>query len=111
MLSSRAFTESSSSFSTITSAIRASIFTPIERVNINIENTRVGQITDFDKLTLDVYTNGTLDPDEAVGNDLIFVDDLKIRVTFDVRCSDNTLAISINVHGFCLDTVQLWVIL
>ena len=35
-------------------------------------------------------------------NDLIFVDDLKIRVTFDVRCSDNTLAISINVHGFCL---------
>ncbi len=43
-----------------------SIFTPIERVNIAIENTRVGQITDFDKLTLDVYTNGTLEPDEAV---------------------------------------------
>ena len=43
-----------------------SIFTPVERVNIKIENTRVGQITDFDKLTLDVYTNGTLDPDEAV---------------------------------------------
>ena len=31
-----------------------------------MENTRVGQITDFDKLTLDVYTNGTLAPDEAV---------------------------------------------
>ncbi len=43
-----------------------SIFTPIERVNIAIENTRVGQITDFDKLTLDVYTDGTLEPDEAV---------------------------------------------
>ena len=43
-----------------------SIFTPIERVNISVENTRVGQITDFDKLTLDVYTNGTLEPDEAV---------------------------------------------
>lgn len=43
-----------------------SIFTPIERVNIAIENTRVGQITDFDKLTLDVYTNGTLESDEAV---------------------------------------------
>ncbi len=43
-----------------------SIFTPIERVNITVENTRVGQITDFDKLTLDVYTNGTLEPDEAV---------------------------------------------
>ena len=43
-----------------------SIYTPIERVNIKVENTRVGQITDFDKLTLDVYTNGTLLPDEAV---------------------------------------------
>ena len=43
-----------------------SIYTPIERVNLSVENTRVGQITDFDKLTLDVYTNGTLAPDEAV---------------------------------------------
>jgi len=43
-----------------------SIFTPVERVNLMVENTRVGQITDFDKLTLDVYTNGTLVPDEAV---------------------------------------------
>jgi DNA-directed RNA polymerase subunit alpha len=42
------------------------IYTPVERVNINVENTRVGQVTDYDKLTLDVYTNGTLDPDEAV---------------------------------------------
>lgn len=43
-----------------------SIFTPVERVNLTVENTRVGQITDFDKLTLDVFTNGTLVPDEAV---------------------------------------------
>ena len=43
-----------------------SIYTPVERVNLTVENTRVGQITDFDKLTLDVYTNGTLLPDEAV---------------------------------------------
>lgn len=43
-----------------------SIYTPVERVNLSIQNTRVGQITDFDKLTLDVYTNGTLVPDEAV---------------------------------------------
>ena len=40
-----------------------SIYTP---VNLTVENTRVGQITDYDKLTLDVYTNGTLLPDEAV---------------------------------------------
>ena len=43
-----------------------SIYTPVERVNLTVENTRVGQITDYDKLTLDVFTNGTLEPDEAV---------------------------------------------
>ena len=43
-----------------------SIYTPVSRVNMTVENTRVGQVTDYDKLTLDVYTNGTLGPDEAV---------------------------------------------
>ena len=43
-----------------------SIYTPVERVNVTVQNTRVGQVTDYDKLTLDVYTNGTLVPDEAV---------------------------------------------
>ena len=43
-----------------------SIFTPVERVNMSVENTRVGQVTDYDKLTLDIFTNGTLAPDEAV---------------------------------------------
>ena len=43
-----------------------SIYTPVERVNMSVQNTRVGQVTDFDKLTLDVYTNGTLETDEAV---------------------------------------------
>ena len=43
-----------------------SIFTPITRVNFLVENTRVGQITDYDKLTLEVWTNGTIAPDDAV---------------------------------------------
>ena len=43
-----------------------SIFTPVERVNIKIENTRVGQITDYDKLTVEVYTDGTIEPSDAV---------------------------------------------
>ena len=43
-----------------------SIYTPVERVNMAVTNTRVGQQTDFDKLTLEIYTNGTLAPDEAV---------------------------------------------
>ena len=43
-----------------------SIYTPIERVNIKVENTRVGNVTDFDKLTIEVYTNGTMSPEDAV---------------------------------------------
>ncbi len=43
-----------------------SIYTPVERVNLNVEDTRVGQVTDYDKLTLDVFTNGTLLPEEAI---------------------------------------------
>lgn len=43
-----------------------SIFTPVERVNMTVENTRVGNMTDYDKLTLDVFTDGTLAPDDAV---------------------------------------------
>lgn len=43
-----------------------SLYSPVERVNFKVENTRVGQITDYDKLTLEVWTNGTIKPDEAV---------------------------------------------
>ena len=43
-----------------------SIYTPVHRVNYSVENTRVGQITDYDKLTLEVWTDGSIDPSEAV---------------------------------------------
>ncbi|WP_026673522.1 DNA-directed RNA polymerase subunit alpha [Alkalihalobacterium bogoriense] len=43
-----------------------SIFTPVSRVNYQVENTRVGQITNYDKLTLDVWTDGSIRPEEAV---------------------------------------------
>jgi len=42
-----------------------SIFTPITKVNFTVENTRVGQITDFDKLTLELWTDGSIEPEEA----------------------------------------------
>lgn len=42
-----------------------SIYTPITKVNFTVENTRVGQITDFDKLTLEIWTNGSIKPEEA----------------------------------------------
>ncbi|HOB34572.1 MAG TPA: DNA-directed RNA polymerase subunit alpha [Bacillota bacterium] len=43
-----------------------SVFSPVKRVNFQVEHTRVGQITDYDKLTLDVWTDGSTRPDEAV---------------------------------------------
>ena len=43
-----------------------SIYTPVRRVNYTVENTRVGQITDYNKLTLEVWTNGSIKPDEAI---------------------------------------------
>lgn len=43
-----------------------SIYTPVLKVNYTVENTRVGQITDYDKLTLDVWTNGVITAQEAV---------------------------------------------
>lgn len=43
-----------------------SIYTPITRVNYQVENTRVGQVTNYDKLTLEVWTDKSIRPDEAV---------------------------------------------
>ena len=43
-----------------------SLYTPVERVNFLVEDTRVGQITDYDKLTFEVWTNGTMSPDDSV---------------------------------------------
>jgi DNA-directed RNA polymerase subunit alpha len=43
-----------------------SIFSPVKRVNFQVQNTRVGQVTDYDKLTLEVWTDGSTRPDEAI---------------------------------------------
>lgn len=43
-----------------------SIYTPVNKVNYKVENTRVGQVTDFDKLTLEVWTNGVISAEDAV---------------------------------------------
>ena len=45
-----------------------SIYTPIEKVNFYVEDTRVGSSTDFDKLTLEIWTSGSIEPDEAVSH-------------------------------------------
>ena len=45
-----------------------SLFSPVVKVNFRVENTRVGQHTDFDKLTLDVWTDATITPDESISS-------------------------------------------
>lgn len=59
-----------------------SIYTPVQRVNFSIENTRVGQITDYDKLTLEIWTNGTIRPDEAISlSAKILIEHFKLFMT------------------------------
>lgn len=56
-----------------------SIFTPVRKVNYKVEDTRVGQITDFDKLTLEIWTDGTITAEEAlVGAAEILIDHLNL---------------------------------
>ena len=73
-----------------------SIFTPVERVNLTVQNTRVGQVTDYDKLTLDVYTNGALAPDEAVSLTAnLLVEHLKLFVDL----SENARLVDVMVES------------
>ena len=43
-----------------------SIYTPVRKVNFTVENTRVGQVTDYDRLVLEIWTDGSISPDEGV---------------------------------------------
>jgi DNA-directed RNA polymerase subunit alpha len=60
------------------------IFSPVKKVNYTVTNARVGQITDYDKLTLEVWTDGSLEPEEAVAHAAkILKDQLSIFITFE----------------------------
>ncbi|KGM95895.1 DNA-directed RNA polymerase subunit alpha [Clostridium novyi A str. 4552] len=59
-----------------------SIYTPVKRVNFTVENTRVGQITDYDKLSIEVWTNGTIQPEEAISlSAKILIEHFKLFMT------------------------------
>lgn len=61
-----------------------SIFTPIQKVNFTVANARVGQITDYDKLTLEIWTDGSVKPDDAVAYAAkILKEQLTIFINFD----------------------------
>ncbi len=92
-----------------------SVYTPVQRVNMNVENTRVGQITDFDKLTLDVYTNGTLSPEEAVSlaakvlNEhlSLFIDLSEVAQKADVMSPDSASADTVSIKNMNIDELEL----
>jgi DNA-directed RNA polymerase subunit alpha len=66
-----------------------SIYTPVKRVNFAIESARVGQITDFDKLTLEVWTNGTIRPEEAISlSAKILIEHFKLFMTLTDHADD-----------------------
>ena len=72
-----------------------SIFTPVERVNLTVQNTRVGQVTDYDKLTLEIWTNGTIKIDEAISlSAKILIEHFKLFMSL----TDNTNDVEIMIE-------------
>ncbi|SFB20067.1 DNA-directed RNA polymerase subunit alpha [Clostridium frigidicarnis] len=66
-----------------------SIYTPVKRVNFTVDNTRVGQITDYDKLTLEVWTNGTIKIEEAISlSAKILIEHFKLFLTLTDNADD-----------------------
>ena len=66
-----------------------SIYTPVRKANFEVENTRVGQFTDYDKLTLEVWTDGSVTPEEAVSiGAKIMQEHLKLFISLDENTND-----------------------
>ncbi|WP_373897473.1 DNA-directed RNA polymerase subunit alpha [Haloimpatiens sp. FM7315] len=66
-----------------------SIYTPVKRVNYTVENTRVGQITDYDKLTIELWTNGTIKPEEAISlSSKILIEHFKLFMSLTDHADD-----------------------
>ena len=77
-----------------------SIYTPVLKVNYGVENTRVGQITDYDKLTLEVWTDGTISAQEAVSLAArIMTEHLNLFVTLSQEAMDAEIMVEKDDKG------------
>lgn len=77
-----------------------SIYTPVLKVNYTVENTRVGQITDYDKLTLEVWTDGTISAKEAVSLAArIMTEHLNLFVTLSQEAMDAEIMVEKDDKG------------
>ena len=71
-----------------------SIYTPVTKVNFNVSDTRVGQVTDFDKLTIDVWTNGTISAQEAIALAAkVLTEHLNLFVDLSEECLDGDIMV------------------
>lgn len=71
-----------------------SIYTPVKRINYSVEDTRVGQVTDFDKLTFEIWTNGTIKPEEALSlSSKVLIEHLKLFMTLTDHVSDVSIMV------------------
>lgn len=79
------------------------IFTPIQKVNFVVEHTRVGQMTDFDRLIIEVLTDGTIEPDEALSRSAqILMDHARVFAEFNRKDADGAAS----ANAFISDEVQ-----
>jgi len=72
-----------------------SIFTPVRKVNFTVENTRVGQVTDYDKLILELWTDGSITPEEGVS---IGAKIMQEHLNLFIELTDNTDSLEIMVE-------------
>ncbi|MGV7927692.1 MAG: DNA-directed RNA polymerase subunit alpha [Spirochaetota bacterium] len=75
------------------------IFTPVKKVNVKVEDTRVGQRTDYDKLILEVWTDGSISPEDALAQAAkIIKDHMTIFINFEEEIEEETEVVDENVE-------------
>ncbi len=75
------------------------IFTPIKKVNVKVEDTRVGQRTDYDKLTLEIWTDGSIAPDDALAQAAkIIKDHMTIFINFEEEVEEEAEVVDENLE-------------
>ncbi len=76
-----------------------SIFSPVQKVNVTVEDTRVGQKTDYDRLILEVWTDGSISPDDAVAQSAkIIKDHMTLFINFEEEVEEEVEVIDENAE-------------
>ena len=82
-----------------------SIYTPVRKVNYTVENTRVGQVTDYDRLVLEIWTDGSISPDEGVS---IGAKIMQEHLNLFIQLTDATASMDIMVERKKTRRKRLW---